>query len=229
MTKAALPAPDNVTAFRAGTMALAIEGHYPVLTPTGTFVHDARAAWLVGAVEAWHEGSQRPRIRKGWFSASALGKTDDELIADYNGEGGETHNARKLRIFDLGHDRDRSWKRYLKSAGLSSANDKDRKIRLNWLRLQGTCDDIVRDLDGNLCVVEFKTKAEYMFTKLDAPDPAHILQVHAYMGGLAISQSIVLYEGKNSQSVKAFYVPFDQAVWTGIVQRLQRLRGEAGL
>lgn len=220
---------SNVVAFRDGTMNLAVENGYPVITASGTFVPDARAAWLVEAVEAWTVAEQKPRIRKGWFSASTLGKSDEELIADYRGEGGETHNARKLRIFDLGHDRDRSWKRYLRGAGLSavSALPQHRKMKIKWLRLQGECDEIVRDPDGRLCVVEVKTKAQYMFDRLQEPDAAHKLQVQAYMAGLGIDRSIILYEAKSDQMIKVFYEPRSPVVWAEITDRLGRLRREA--
>ena len=218
---------NNITEFRAGTKQLAIENGYPVITPEGTFVHDARAAWLVEAVEAWHTRTQEPRYDPGWFHASALGKTDEELIAAYKGEAAvEEHNAQTLRIFDLGNDRDRSWKRYLAEAGVTvRTSDPDQlRMKVNWLRLSGECDGLAVDPSGKLCIIEVKTINPFQFTKLMEPLPQHILQVHAYMGGLGVHQSIVLYEGKGDQKIKAFYVPMDDGAWSGIVDRLQRLR-----
>lgn len=230
MPEAVQGVPDNITAFREGTKVLALEGGFPVVTPAGTFVPDARAAWLVEATERWLVETQEPRIREGWFSASSLGKSDEELIAEYRGEVGEAHTAQTLRVFDLGHDRDRSLKRYLRGAKvstLSEGDDEKRKMRVNWLHLQGECDDIVIDAAGVLHVFEFKTKSPYLYARLEEPDPAHYLQVHAYMGGLGIAQAIVLYECKGTQRWKAFYVPFDDGTWDGIVTRLQRLRAIA--
>lgn len=219
---------DKVLEFQAGTRELAMYAGYPVLTPTGTFVPDARAAWLVEAVEEWHVSTQRPRTDKGWFHASSLGKTDEELIAQYRGEDAETHDARKLRIFDLGHNRDKAWKGYLLEAGLSHVeDDSHRLMRLNWLRLTGECDDIAMDPQGRLCIVEIKTKAQHLFSRLEEPDAAHKLQVQAYMGGMGIDQAIVIYEAKNDQSIKAFYEAAAPAVWQEIAARLRRLRREA--
>lgn len=218
---------QRIVDFREGTRRLALEGGYPVLTSAGTFIPDARAAWLLEAVEDWHVRSQVPRADPGWFHASSLGKADEELVAEYLGEIHEPHDAKRLRVFDLGHNRDAAWKEYLRAAGLTIAQTGHRAMKLEWLRLSGECDEIVVDPEGKLCLVELKTKAQHLFAKLSEPDAAHRLQVNAYMGGMGIHQAIVLYEAKNDQAVKVFYVPFDGDVWDSTVARLQRLRREA--
>lgn len=220
--------PDVREDFNAGTLRLALENGYPVLTPSGTFVPDARAAWLVKAVEAEQVARQVSRNDPGWFHASSLGKPDEELVALYRGEAPyEPFDARKLRVFDVGHNRDGAWKRYIQEAGITIAEDGHREMRLPWLRLRGECDEIVYDPHGRLTLIEIKTKAQHLFAKLGEPDPDHFLQVHAYMGGMGIHQAIILYEAKNDQSLRAFYVPFDGGVWDTIVQRLRRLRAVA--
>lgn len=220
-----VPHPDNLIAFREGTRRLAVENGYPVLTADGTFVADARAAWLIEAIEQAQVALQIPRHDPGWFHASSLGGTDADLLASYSGLATrEVFDARKLRVFDLGHDRDRSIKRYIQEAGIAIAPDGHREMVLPWLRLRGECDEIVYDPSGRLCIVENKTKAQHLFAKLNAPDEGHVLQVHAYMGGLGIHQSIILYEAKNDQHWKAFYVPFEPGTWDNIVARLRRLR-----
>ena len=210
-------------------MELAMENGYPVITTAGTFVHDARCAWFVEAVESWHEGLQVPRYDPGWFHASSLGKSDEELIAAYRGEAAiELHDAKKLRIFDLGHNRDAAWKRYIAGAGLSLEDDgHHRLMRVGWLRLTGECDEIVHDPDGRLCIIEVKTKNNHLFNALTEPDAVHVQQVQAYMGGMGIDQTIIVYENKNNQEIKAFYQEREPLLWAAIVTRLKRLRKEA--
>lgn len=200
-----------------------------VIEQTYTPQSDPEALWLVERVDDWLELGQKPRDSKGWFHASSLGRSDDDLIAMYRGKYiDHGHDATQLRVFDLGHDRDRSWKRYMAKAGLSTVKGKTaRRIKLPHMRIVGECDDIVRDPDGTLWVVEVKTINPYLWSQLKRPKPEHVLQVHVYMAALAIHRSIVLYECKSTQRVLAFVVPFDPEAWTGIVRRLRDLRLEA--
>ena len=218
---------NTIIQFREGSMALALEGGYPVVTPENRFVHDARCAWLLDALEQHITSTHEPRSRPGWFSASALGDTDEELIAAYRGEEKPAPDAKLARVFSVGHDRDLTYKKWLHDAGLSAVgSDDDRKIRIPHLRLQGEADDILRSPTG-FTVYEGKTINPYSFRKLEEPLPAHKLQVTAYMAGLALQDAIVLYECKGSQDWRAFYVPFDATLWSDTVTRLLRLRALA--
>jgi hypothetical protein len=201
-----------------------------VVGQAGAGTTDPQAEWLVNAVDAWRVTAEKPRHDPGWFHASELGQSDDILIQKYRGTLIlEPHTARELRVFDLGHDRDGSWKRYLADAGLSVvAEDEARNIRLPWLRLCGSLDDIAHDpVTGEWWVVEFKTINPFSYQQLAEAKPDHVQQVHAYMAATTIHQSIVLYENKGDQAVRAFVVRFDPAVWRETVERLRRLRAEA--
>jgi len=217
-------------AFNAASLKLAISEGYPVLLPSGRFVADARCAWLIEALENHLEHSEIRRYRPGWFSASALGKTDAELIAAYHGETpiGGGHDASTLRIFSVGNDRDATYKRWLRECGLSAiGDDHDRQISIPYLRLMGSCDDVLRHPDGGFVVFEMKTINPFQFSRLEAPQEAHVWQVHAYMAGLALREAVILYENKSDQALRAFWVPFDGELWDGIATRLRRLRVEA--
>jgi hypothetical protein len=201
-----------------------------VMGQAGAGATDPEAEWLVDAVDAWRVAAEKPRFDPGWFHASSLGQSDDELIQRYRGALIlEPRTARELRVFDLGHDRDGSWKRYLADAGLSVvAEDEARNIRLPWLRLCGSLDDIAHDpITGEWWVVEFKTINPFAYQQLATPKPEHVQQVMSYMAATTIHQAIVLYENKSDQAVRAFVVRFDPAIWREIVERLRRLRAEA--
>ena len=165
-----MPTDAQRSEFMEGTVRLATEHGFPVLTPPGRFVHDARCAWLVEALEAHLEASWEPRVRLGWFSASALGKSDTELIAAYRGEEFEPPpGAQKLRVFSVGIDRDATYKRWLSECGLSVvADDADRQVKIPYLRLMGSCDDVLRGPDG-FVVLELKTINPFQFQRLEAP------------------------------------------------------------
>jgi hypothetical protein len=200
-----------------------------VMGESGAPTSDPEAMWLIDAIDRYIVSAERPRYRPGWFSASQLGRTDEELIADYRGVyAPEQRTAREYRIFHNGTSRDEDYKRYLADAGLSMVADESaREIVIPWLRLRGTLDDIAIDDQMQPWVVEFKTINPFQYGRLLGPKPEHVLQVHAYMSATTIHRSIILYENKADQALRGFYVPWNEEIWQGIVQRLQQLRRDA--
>ena len=204
----------------------------PVLTPIGDLDRDPDAERLIGLVEAWQEAHQEPRIDAEWFHASSLGKTDAQLIDEYLGRNNDRHDARLLTIFEYGHQRDAAWKRYLHAAGLSVFPDPEdeeaRRVTLTALRLTGRCDDVIQ-LPGEPepWVFEFKTMGAYQFGLLREPKPEHVMQCHAYMAGLGLSDALILVECKNNGARIGFRIRFDVALWMQVTTRLRRLRREA--
>ena len=124
--------------FREGTLRLAMENGFPILAPSGRILEDARCAWFLEALDSHIESTQEQRHRPGWFSASSLGRSDAEMIAEYRGEPGELRDAQTLRIFSVGNDRDATYKRWIKEAGLSAVgSDDDRKVKEEIARSRG--------------------------------------------------------------------------------------------
>lgn len=224
-----MTADPRILPFREASRELAEEARLPIVLPTGTFVADASVAWLLAKVEDWHIFARVPRHDPGWFHASGLGQSDDDLISRYRGTEHETHSARTLRIFDLGSARDRDWKRYLRLAGVLDGKRAGRRVRFPNLKLTGECDAVVVDAQGDRWVLELKTINPYGFNALQQPQAAHLMQIHSYMVGLQIMRGMVLYENKGNQDLKLFRVEFDSVLWDGIVARLRRLRVEAEL
>jgi len=192
---------------------------------------DPDLRWLANTVDTWRTRDEQPRFDPGWFHPSDLQCDDDELLRRYLGtSAGERFTAQKLRIFDNGHGVDQRWKHYLEACGLSTVKaEEERAIELAYLKLRGHCDDIVAEPEtGMRWVVELKSINPIGFGKLkDAPQEAHVQQIHCYMVGLGIMRGCVLYENKGDQTVKVFAVPYDPAVWHAIEGRLLRLRKQA--
>lgn len=214
----------TISEFREGTLAMAVQYRYPTVTATGDFIVDASLKWLVDAVQDWHVYSNVRRHDPGWFHCSALGQSDERLIAAYRGEEGESHNAQMLRVFDNGSSRDRDWKRYLKSAGVT-VKGAHKKVTFPKLRLRGECDAIVQ-YDGEKYIVEVKTINAFAYGNLQEPKADHRMQIECYMRGKRIPRGIVLYENKNTQTLKLFRVEQDDVLWASIVRRLRRLKDE---
>ena len=93
----------------------------------------------------------------------------------------------------------------------------------------------------NRRVFEFKTISPSEYDKYPGsqnpqPKPEHVIQAHAYMEPLGLSETLIVYENKGSQckwsvnmfgqfvagepKVVPFIVKFDQALWDGVVARV---------
>lgn len=188
---------------------------------------DPSCSWLLERVDRWRERTENRRRDPGRFHPSDLGRTDDEIIALYNGTAVEfSESAQKLRVFDNGHSVHARWGRYLRKSGLTVPKH-PKKFFMRRLKLSGTCDEIVAGPDSLPWIVELKSINPFAFSRLITPKEEHIDQVHCYMAGLRILQSMLLYECKGTQSVKVFPVVFENDRWRAIQERLLRLQAIA--
>lgn len=103
------------------------------------------------------------------------------------------------------------------------------------LDIHGHCDGVVLDTPNDVKskrrVFELKTKSPSQFPGIHSPERKHVIQVHCYMKGLGLDEAIIVYVNKGKQcswkitkgqfiagkpSIKAFLVPFDDKLWSGI-------------
>ena len=196
--------------------------------------------WLVNHVYAHlsKDDSQR-RIGSGWFHPSSLSVKCDALLAfEFLGAPKRTDlDPRTQHIFSVGHDRDRTWKRWLRESGLSLVSEDrsdcarcgildvdGRHICIPSARIRGECDDVVRNpFTLAPSIFEFKTMNDWQHKSLAMPLPEHVIQVHPYMHAKAILSAVIVYENKNDQKLKSYTVNFDHDTWLWIVERCQRI------
>jgi hypothetical protein len=204
------------------------------------------AQWVVARVDTMLEETQRPRYDPGWFHPSDLyKKCDAELAFSFLGvEKQGHHSARQQRVFDFGSSRDADWKDYVGRSKLSVHVDDylpgpcptcgskweqpggmvthaARHICLPDFRIRGEYDDkVVNPEDGEIVILEFKTKTAELWKAMKAPDPDHVIQVQPYMVAEQVYHSVIIYECKGCQDVKAYTVGFDLVLWNTITERL---------
>jgi hypothetical protein len=86
---------------------------------------------------------------------------------------------------------------------------------------EGHCDAVI-DVRGHpsgsgnddldLYVLDFKSMKKEYFDPLTEPKPEHVIQVHIYMWVLNLKSAVVVYENKNDQAVKEYFVPRSDAL-----------------
>jgi hypothetical protein len=81
-------------------------------------------------------------------------------------------------------------------------------------------------------IFEFKSISPSEFKDLSKPKGAHVIQAHAYMRSLSLTEALIVYQNKGSQcewktnelgdlmpgrlNIKTYVVKFDPAIWKGV-------------
>jgi len=106
-------------------------------------------------------------------------------------------------------------------------------VRDDKLGYVGHCDGVLV-LAGRKVIFEFKTASPTEYEKLTQPKIQHIVQAHAYMNGLKVRETLVVYQNKGRQcgwtkneegwkagrpEIKVFHLKFDDDYWTTYVKR----------
>lgn len=195
---------------------------------------------VLQTVDDWLERTAKKNQRDdaGWFHPSSLSNSCDMAVAlDFLGytKSSKWTPARVQRIFSIGNGVDRAWKERLKKSGLSvvgSGQFPTLKIEIPEWRIRGECDDIIRIPNAEMehgveppeiiAIAEVKSINQRGFDG-ELPLPEHRIQTHCYMKGHGLRDAVVIYENKNDSEVKIVHVPWDEAVWREIANKIVRI------
>lgn len=159
------------------------------------------------------------RIRTRTFSASSTGTCKRKRVFEYLGFPRSQPGPKTMNIFYNG---DYTHLRY-QVAGLVGGWLSDVEVGLIQaeLKLSGTADAI--NVEGD--IVEFKSINSRGFEDVSTfgPKPLHVKQVNAYMYLLGSHQAWLVYENKDTQEIKEFRVPRDEAIIREMIETLQEL------
>lgn len=84
-------------------------------------------------------------------------------------------------------------------------------------KFEGNCDGVI-DVRGtdmaqgrfDVFVIDFKSAKDETFCEITQPKQEHVVQVNIYMWGLELDAAVVMYENKDQQKLKEFFVPRDE-------------------
>jgi CRISPR/Cas system-associated exonuclease Cas4 (RecB family) len=97
------------------------------------------------------------------------------------------------------------------------------EIEVNNDLVHGRCDALISDGEQNY-VVEIKSCSQWTFQKLVKPSSSHYLQLQFYLYYININKGILLYECKDNQSIKTFYVESDRLLVEKYIEELKKLK-----
>ena len=162
---------------------------------------------------------------RGVFYPSMLGNTCDRyLYLAYNGQlGDQVIGAKLVRIFDHGGSLEVRMQKYFERTGLFLAAEQS--VKVHTPPISGRYDFLLKHEEYGRVILELKSINDKGFKALiDTPKPEHLLQVQIYLNLAGVENGVVLYENKNDQTLKAFKVVRNDAIWNGVLERCTRIQ-----
>ena len=162
----------------------------------------------------------RPRDERAihCFHPSSLHKSPQELYWHYLKGDNQQFDSRMLRIFDNGHHVHERIQRYLKEAGILLQAEVP--VENEEYEIKGHTDGII-EIDGTRGVLEIKSMNANTFYSAYEPKTDHLIQLNVYMFCLEIPRGCLLYECKDNQELKEFYIKQDSRILNPILQKIK--------
>jgi hypothetical protein len=176
-------------------------------------------AMLVQLIDDYLQHRPKDERSKHCFHPSSLHKSPRELYYNYlEGDNNQEFDSRLYRIFDNGHDVHARIQRYLKDIGI--LKKAEISVENAEYEIKGHADGII-EIEGAEGVLEIKSMNANQFYSCYEPKPEHLTQISAYMFCLNISQGCLLYECKDNQELKEFYVKLDPNILQPILKKIR--------
>jgi hypothetical protein len=184
---------------------------------------------IIQTIDSYLQTRPRDDRPKRCFHPSSLHLSAFELYHRYlEGDGNRQFDSRTLRIFDNGHAVHSRLQGYLTEIGV--LKQAEVPVENEEYEIRGHADGII-DINGASGVLEIKSMNSNQFYSAFEPKEDHLIQVNVYMFCLDIPRACLLYECKDNQEVKEFYVKQDISVLKPILEKIkfvqECLRNEA--
>ena len=152
------------------------------------------------------------------FHPSSLHKPARDLYYHYLHGDEPVYDPRILRVFDNGHCVHSRLQDYLQRAGVLKAIEV--LVENREYEIKGHADGIIEmnELQG---VLEIKSMNSNQFYSACAPKPEHLIQVNIYMFCLGITRACILYECKDDQQLKEFFVKQDSRILNPVLKKIK--------
>jgi len=173
---------------------------------------------LIKAIDDYLQTRPRGERPRRCFHPSSLHKSPRELYHHYlQGDGHQEFEPRILRIFDNGHAVHDRLQRYLQEIGLLRKTEVS--VESEEYEIRGHADGIM-EINGVDGVLEIKSMNANQFYGSYEPKAEHLIQVNVYMFCLGIPRACLLYECKDTQELKEFYIKQEQSILGEILAKI---------
>ena len=107
---------------------------------------------------------------------------------------------------------------YLKEIGILVQSEVP--VENREYEIMGHTDGIIK-VNGFEGVLEIKSMNSKQFYSCFEPKPDHLIQINVYMFCLGVPRGCLLYECKDDQELKEFYVKQDPSILNPILEKIQ--------
>ena len=181
---------------------------------------------LIMTIDKYLQERPRDERLKNCFHPSSLHKPARELYRQYlHGDTSGDFDSRTLRIFDNGHAVHNRIQGYLAEVGILRQGEV--AIQNKEYEICGHADGIV-ELEGMQGVLEIKSMNASTFYSCHEPKPEHLVQLNVYMFCLDIPRGCLLYECKDDQRLKEFYVKMDPIILDPVLKKIRYVQACLG-
>lgn len=174
---------------------------------------------IIQAIDNYLQTRPRDDRPKRCFHPSSLHLSAHDLYHHYlEGDENRQFDSRILRIFDNGHTVHRRLQGYLTDAGI--LKQVEVPVENEEYEIRGHADGIIA-INGTSGVLEIKSMNSNQFYRVYEPKEDHLIQVNVYMFCLDIPRACLLYECKDNQELKEFYVKRDMSILNPILEKIK--------
>ena len=164
------------------------------------------------------------------FHPSSIGSCVRQIVYSMLECETSPHEPRLMRIFECGHSMHDRFERWFGEMGIqivpelvldehSSVDTIAEKCRT--LNISGRTDSVIIYND-KFYLVELKSANSNMFKyQLKQPKEQHLWQLQVYMYLTNIHEGFLLYEDKNTQELKEFYIRYDPKLVSMLLDRIK--------
>ena len=174
---------------------------------------------LISAIDRYLQSRPRDERAIRCFHPSSLHKSARELYWHYlEGDNNQEFDSRVLRIFDNGHAVHARLQGYLSEIGI--LKQVEVSVENAEYEICGHADGIL-DIAGREGVLEIKSMNSNQFYSLFEPRPDHLIQLNVYMFCLGVPRGCLLYECKDDQQLKEFFVKQDEKILNPVLEKIR--------
>lgn len=177
---------------------------------------------IIQAIDDYLQNRPQDGRPKHCFHPSSLHLSAHELYHRYiEGDTNGQFDSRVLRIFDNGHDVHRRLQRYLTDIGI--LKQAEVPVENEEYEIRGHADGII-GVNSLIGVLEIKSMNSNQFYSAFEPKDDHLIQANVYMFCLNIPRACLLYECKDNQEMKEFYVKQEMSILNPILEKIKYIQ-----